>query len=312
MKKCQIKRDKRKKNRGMHLLEYDYESAYNKSLEDMEEWMTQQLFKRTKTNYALKTIKAGEQLEVEIYPLFDKKEDIPKEGRIKKDNRQAQGRLNDKNARKRVERLINANFDDNDLWCTFTYDDEHLPADGDIDAALKNVKKFIRRLNYKRKKLNLPNCKYIYVTEYNPTAKIRWHHHIVMDGLLDRDTVEKTWNCGKRSQIRRLEKDENGFSGMANYIVKEKERIRSEKRWNSSQGLKQPEVKVVKNKRPGARSGNYRKIEHYVNKMVQNENMIKEQMKAWYPDYDFTTAKVCYNDFNTRFYIYTRLRKQKD
>ena len=59
MKKCQIKRDKRKKNRGMHLLEYDYESAYNKSLEDMEEWMTQQLFKRTKTNYALKTIKAG-------------------------------------------------------------------------------------------------------------------------------------------------------------------------------------------------------------------------------------------------------------
>ena len=115
MKKCQIKRDKRKKNRGMHLLEYDYESAYNKSLEDMEEWMTQQLFKRTKTNYALKTIKAGEQLEVEIYPLFDKKEDIPKEGRIKKDNRQAQGRLNDKNARKRVERLINANFDDNDL-----------------------------------------------------------------------------------------------------------------------------------------------------------------------------------------------------
>ena len=220
MKKCQIKRDKRKKNRGMHLLEYDYESAYNKSLEDMEEWMTQQLFKRTKTNYALKTIKAGEQLEVEIYPLFDKKEDIPKEGRIKKDNRQAQGRLNDKNARKRVERLINANFDDNDLWCTFTYDDAHLPADGDIDAALKNVKKFIRRLNYKRKKFNLPNCKYIYVTEYNPTAKIRWHHHIIMDGLLDRDAVEKTWNYGKRSQIRRLEKDENGLSGMANYIVK--------------------------------------------------------------------------------------------
>ena len=133
-----------------------------------------------------------------------------------------------------------------------------------------------------------------------------------MDGLLDRDTVEKTWNCGKRSQIRRLEKDENGFSGMANYIVKEKERIRSEKRWNSSQGLKQPEVKVVKNKRPGAKSGNYRKIEHYVNKMVRNENAIKEQMKAWYPDYDFTTAKIYYNDFNTRFYIYTRLRKQKD
>jgi hypothetical protein len=84
MGKCQIKKDKRKKNRGF--LEYDYESAYNKSLEDMEEWMTQQLFKRTKTNYALKTIKAGEQLEVEIYPIFGKKEDIPEEGRAKKSN----------------------------------------------------------------------------------------------------------------------------------------------------------------------------------------------------------------------------------
>ena len=88
-------------------------------------------------------------------------------------------------------------FDDNDLWCTFTYDDTHLPADGDIDAALKNVKKFIRRLNYKRKKFNLPNCKYIYVTEYNPTAKIRWHHHIIMDGLLDRDAVEKNMELRK-------------------------------------------------------------------------------------------------------------------
>lgn len=310
MGKCQIKKDKRKKNRGF--LEYDYESAYNKSLEDMEEWMTQQLFKRTKTNYALKTIKAGEQLEVEIYPIFGKKEDIPEEGRVKKSNREAQGRLNDKNARKRVERLINANFGNEDLWCTFTYDDEHLPADGDIDAALKNVKRFIKRLNYRRKKLGLPNCKYIYVTEYNPDAKIRWHHHVVMDGLLDRDTVEKTWKCGKRSQIRRLEKDENGLSGMANYIVKEKDRIRSEKRWNSSQGLKQPEVKVVKNKRPQAKSGNYRKIERYVNDMVRNENIIKEQMKAWYPEYDFTFAKIYYNDFNTRYYIYTRLRKQKD
>ena len=34
MGKCQIKRDKRKKNIGF--LEYDYESAYKKSLEDIQ------------------------------------------------------------------------------------------------------------------------------------------------------------------------------------------------------------------------------------------------------------------------------------
>ena len=61
------------------------------------------------------------------------------EGRsIKKDNDKAQRNLNDKNARKYVERLINENFTDRDLWLTFTYDNEHLPPDGDIDAAIKN------------------------------------------------------------------------------------------------------------------------------------------------------------------------------
>lgn len=61
-----------------------------------------------------------------------------------------------------------------------TYDDAHLPPDGDVDAAIKNVQKYIRRINYQRKKRGLPNAKYVYVTAYNPDAEIRWHHHIVM------------------------------------------------------------------------------------------------------------------------------------
>ena len=68
---------------------------------------------------------------------------------------------------------------------TLTYDDAHLPPDGDVDAAIKNVQKYIRRINYQRKKRGLPNAKYVYVTAYNPDAEIRWHHHIVMDGALD-------------------------------------------------------------------------------------------------------------------------------
>ena len=63
-----------------------------------------------------------------------------KEGqRVVKDNSKAQKNLNDKNARKYVERLINQNFGDRDIWLTLTYDDDHLPPDGDIDAAIKNM-----------------------------------------------------------------------------------------------------------------------------------------------------------------------------
>lgn len=134
-----------------------------------------------------------------LYPQFKKMDEVPPEGRsIKKDNDKAQRNLNDKNARKYVERLINENFTDRDLWLTFTYDNEHLPPDGDIDAAIKNVQKFIRRVNYQRKKRGLPNARYVYVTAYNPTEEIRWHHHIVMDGEgYKYDALEAVYIKGK-------------------------------------------------------------------------------------------------------------------
>ena len=181
---------------GMTFIPYDYEAAYNKSLEDMHEFFVEQMFKQgKKVVYALKEIRAGDQFEVEIYPQFKKMDEVPPEGRsIKKDNDKAQRNLNDKNARKYVERLINENFTDRDLWLTFTYDNEHLPPDGDIDAAIKNVQKFIRRVNYQRKKMGLPNARYVYVTAYNPTEEIRWHHHIVMDGDMDMDVVDYELN----------------------------------------------------------------------------------------------------------------------
>lgn len=303
----------KRKKRGMNFIPYDYEAAYNKALADLNEWFIEQMFAHgKKTVYALKEIKAGEQFEVEIYPQFRSMDEVPEEGRrIAKDNSKAQRNLNDKNARKYVERLINENFGDSDIWMTLTYDDAHLPPDGDIDAAIKNMQNYIRRVNYQRKKRGLPNAKYVYVTEYNEAAEIRWHHHLVMDGALDMDTVEKCWQQGSRNEVRRLRKDENGLSGMANYIVKESKRIKSEKRWNSSQGLKDPDIRVVHSKQPEKGKGSYKKIEKYVDEMVKNQNVIEKQMKKWYPDYDFTDAGVYYNDFNYMFYIHARMRKRR-
>lgn len=285
----------------------------NKSLEDMHEFFVEQMFKQgKKVVYALKEIRAGDQFEVEIYPQFKKMDEVPPEGRsIKKDNDKAQRNLNDKNARKYVERLINENFTDRDLWLTFTYDNEHLPPDGDIDAAIKNVQKFIRRVNYQRKKRGLPNARYVYVTAYNPTEEIRWHHHIVMDGDMDMDVVEGCWKQSSRNEVRRLQKDENGLTGMAKYIVEEKNRVKSEKRWNSSQGLRDPDIKVVHSKRPTAKAGGYKKIGTYVETMRKGHEQVREQMLKWYPDFDFTDAGIYYNDFNSMFYIRARMRKRR-
>ena len=211
-----------------------------------------------------------------------------------------------------MERLINQNFGDRDIWLTLTYDDDHLPPDGDIDAAIKNMQNYIRRVNYQRKKRGLPNAKYVYVTEYNEEAEIRWHHHIVMDGALDMDVVEKCWNQSSRNEVRRLQKDENGLTGMSRYMVKEKKRIKSEKRWNSSQGLQDPNVKVVHSKQQERGKGSYKPIGKYVDGMVKNQDTIREVLAGWYPEFDFTDAGVYYNDFNYMFYINARMRRKKD
>lgn len=89
-----------KRKKGMTFIPYDYEAAYNKSLEDMNEFFVEQMFKHgKKVVYALKEIRAGDQFEVEIYPQFKKMDEVPPEGRsIKKDNDKAQRNLNDKNA----------------------------------------------------------------------------------------------------------------------------------------------------------------------------------------------------------------------
>ena len=96
------------RKRGMQFIPYDYEAAYNKAMEDMHEWFIENLFQhRKKVIYALKEITAGDQFEIEIYPQFRSMDEVPPEGRtIKKDNNKAQKNLNDKNARKYVERLM--------------------------------------------------------------------------------------------------------------------------------------------------------------------------------------------------------------
>lgn len=304
-------RVRRKKNK--QFIPYDYEAAYSKKLEELNEFFVEQMLKReTKVIYALKEIRAGDQFEIEIYPQFRKMEDVPAEGRrIQKDNDKAQKKLNDKNARKYLTRLINENFTTKDMWLTLTYDNEHLPPEGDTDAAIKNVQRFIKRVNYQRKKRNLGNARYIYITAYNPNEKIRWHHHIVMDGDMERDIVEKCWKQGGRNEARWLQEDEDGLSGIAAYIVGENNRIKGERRWNSSQGLRDPEIKVVHSKRPTAKDGSYKKIATYVEQMRKGHEEVRQQMEKWYPEFDFKEAGIYYNDFNSMFYIRAKMRKRR-
>ena len=76
--------------------------------------------------YRVKTIKSGKVLESEVYPIWNTHKSTSRARKIR-ESRDTQKRLNEKNALKRIIRLVNANFTDDDIWCTFTYETAKLP-----------------------------------------------------------------------------------------------------------------------------------------------------------------------------------------
>lgn len=302
MKKDSGKRRKRRKKKVY--LQYDYEAAYTKALKQMEEANEERLLKEglVRSLYATKEVKAGDRLDVEIYPVFQKgqEDQIPDEGK-KERQRQAQRDMNDRNSRKACERLIEENFTDRDIWCTFTYTDETMPISGEV--AKRNITNYIKRLNYRRKRLGLPLARYVYVTECSKRG--RWHHHIVMSGDISMDEAEKLWTMGKRNQIRRLQRDEDGLTGMARYITKDKgEAGKYQKTWKASKGLRKPAEKV----------NHYKTRMRDVIQIVKGEKTVAQHLEKWYDakGYEYAESEVRYNKFNGRFYIYARMRKKKD
>lgn len=282
-------------------LDYNYEEVYQNNIEYMHEWFVEKLLSKPHTCiYACKEFYMAEQLDINIYPEFSRVSDLPPGGKVRRDNSRAQAALNDKNARKYVERLILMNFDSGDYWVTLTYDNEHLPKDW--QEAQKNICNFFRRVNYRRKKRKLPNAKYIYITEYSPASEDghRWHHHLITDRGISMEELEKIWGKSSRNTLKTLQKDEYGLTGVSKYITKEKKK--GMKRWGSSKGN-------LKQVRP--RKNHYKFKRKQVEEMVRNRDSIKYKMEQMYKGYIFTDQNIYYNDFNGKFYINVRMRKQQ-
>lgn len=276
-------------------VEYNYEATYIEDIDHATDSKIERLLKqgKIKSVYTTKTIKAGKQFEVEIYPSFTKKQ-ITGAG-VKKNNYQAQKNLNDKNARKKLERLIHANFKENDLYLTFTYDNKHLPAS--IEEAKKKMKNYIDRINYRRKKLGMGNAKYIYITEYSNKRKIRCHHHLIMDGAMSMDDVEKAWKCGRTSASRIKPDGDGTLSALATYLSKDPA---GSKRWCSSLNLKKP-----------YESKSYTAFRAcHIRKMVEARHRVKEMLEKKYCNKKLIFEEIRYNEVNDYVYIYAKMSER--
>ncbi|SHG89846.1 rolling circle replication-associated protein [Tepidibacter thalassicus] len=255
-------------------------------------------------------------LEVDIFPYSQNQKDVSRRGKRAKKQKVTepkQRNLNDKNARRYLTQLANTNFSEEDLHVTATYKDKFLPET--IEEAEKEVANYLRRIKYRREKEGLPPLKYILVTEYS-TGKdgkkpVRIHHHIFINGGLDRDTVEDLW-CKRRKKGQkkgerigfvnadRLQPDENGVAALCAYLTKNPS---GKKRWSSSQNLE----------KPWSRSNDFKYSRREIERIAKNPPGIEyweRKYEGWTlanKDYAF---RVEYNEY-TGWSIYLKMCRKE-
>lgn len=174
--------------------------------------------------------------------------------RKKKVSRPAQNNLNQRNSKRYAKLLVYTNFSRNDYYLTFTYDEKHLPkTPAEAKKHQDNTVKKLQRL-YKK---NNKELKYMWFTSYqynDDTGYIqRIHHHVLINGGINRDDVEDCWSLGRgkkkermgRTQARRVQPGENGIDELINYLTgqekwENRQWKKGQKRYSASQNLIKP------------------------------------------------------------------------
>lgn len=267
-----------------------YLDIFNKVYSNNTEERIESLRNENIFSYKVKTIKSGNMLEHEIYPLWRGKGEISRAKKAK-ESKKAQKNLNDKNTKKNIIRKINANFTDEDLIAHLTY--KGLAPNE--EQARKDIKNFIASLRRYRRKHGLPELKYIYVIEFDDEegSKKRIHHHILINDM-DREIVESLWKKGYVN-TKRLQPNEFGLEGLARYITKDP---KGKKRWCASKNLKGPDISVN-----SYREFSRRQVEKIAKGKVDPETKFEKFSKG----YKFNDLKVTYSDFVSGAYLYVRM-----
>ncbi len=244
-----------------------------------------------RTVYREKKYTCGEYLDVFIYPVFETGKHRGGKRAKRKPSTEAQKKLNQRHREEKLVRLLHANFTPEDLEIHLTYRGEQPGSD---EEAARNLRNYIRRIQRLRKKLGLPPLKYIAVTERGKRGG-RYHHHITVNGGIDRDILESMWEYGYANS-RRLQFTEDGLAGLGNYIVKSPV---GKKAWTASKNLVDPEPVT----RDGRISG--RKARELAEKIQDNTRLEK-----LYPGYVMSAAEAFHNDVNGGCYLVARFYRE--
>lgn len=194
----------------------------------------------------LSTMRAGKVVRLALYSPRDPNPvrtrraiSIPKEEKL---------RSNLKTSYEKLLMLMCANFSPGDWWVTFTYDDEHLPANR--EAARPYWRKFMRRMRKYRKGFK-EQLLYVYCTQLTTrNGGRRLHHHMVMrfEDDSDEEKICTLWEWGRVVGIRKLKSVEE-ILDKAHYMCREPRElgiyVPGEQMWTASRGLVRPKFEYT-------------------------------------------------------------------
>lgn len=278
-----------------------------------------------------RTIRAGETLEIEAYPIINITAPAREEYRRRKSS-PAQVELNRRNSENRIRRLCEANFGTGDivLHPTFDYGFEDYafsnPADRRkaFDAAglptceeeaRKRFSRFIARVRryVKRCGKDPKELKYLYVMEKTKEPRdedinalpAHFHFHAIISGMecLTVEKLNELWGHGY-TRAEPVNMRFNGLKGFTKYIAKRVNGRNGRKvRWGHSKGnLTEPEVKISDRRISRTRLAR-------IARDVMRDG--KEILEKLYPEYRLEEIPVVkYSDFVAGAYIYARMRRK--
>lgn len=252
--------------------------------------------------YRTKTIKAGTRLEAEVYPIYGREKQARLRAARKNITPEKQQAQNIRRAKRRLILLLEANFRaEEDLHITLTYADAV-----SYKRCMKDLGNYFRKIRRLRKQRRLSDLKYLYAVGHDQGQRL--HVHVIMNGGIAREELEKLWGKGYANGMV-LQEYGSGLQGIANYLYKqnERERIagnrRNLKSWVPSRNLVKPKEHTsdskVSNRRVKIIAGGF-------------AGDAKEVMEKIYPGYTLQDCKVYYSDVVDGVYIRCVMRQWED
>ena len=285
---------------------WEYEDLFNNRMAGDGSFLEEPSFIPVgKMGYRRKTTVSGPRIDAEVYPVFGRHQRGELRRAKSRITPEAQQRVNDERSRLHLIQLVETNFSEKDVAVGLDYAGA-APTPERVD---KDVRNFLARVKRRRARMGLPELKYIYAIggDEMPAPGYsgkRPHVHMIMNGGIDRDELEKMWRNG-RANCDRLQPRDEGLGGIAVYFTKQKQDRAPKKgvrKWRGSRNLKQPV----------RRSRDARMPNNRVRRIAYDfRNEAKAVMEKLYPGYVLQDCQVRYSDVVDGVYIRCVLRRMR-